>query len=388
MRVLFSTTWGVGHVFPLVPLAKALVAAGHDVLWVTNEQACPHVTAAGLDAVPAGLDRAGVTEAEQRMRAVAVDLLPQQRAAYAFPTMFGEGATPTMVRDLLPIARDWQPDLMVHEPAEHASALIGAVLDVPSLTQSFGGAVPAPILNDAGERLRGLWEEHGQPLPPYAGQFVAPYLDICPPSVQTVPIDHVAIRQPLRAVAWTGPPGQPLPPCLTADDPRPMVYVTLGTVSNKSPVLAAAVAGIAEADVRVLVTVGPDGNPEALGKQPENVTVERWVDQSTALPHCSIVVSHGGSGTFLGALALGLPQLCLPQAADQFRNTLGAERIGAGLGIPPEAMTQESVGAAVARLLSDGKFRAAAASVAEEIRAMPSPGDVVPMLENLAAAQH
>ena len=33
-----------------------------------------------------------------------------------------------------------------------------------------------------------------------------------------------------------------------------------------------------------------------------------------------LVVHHGGSGTMLGALAHGLPQLRRPQGADQFLN--------------------------------------------------------------------
>ena len=383
MRVLFSSTWGYGHVFPLVPLAQALVASGHDVLWATNEQAGPTVAAAGIDVVAAGLDNDGVTQARQQMMAGATGIPPQQRAAHAFPTMFAGSAAPAMARDLLPIAREWQPDLMVHEPAELASSLVGAVLGVPSLTQSFGGAVPAPILTAAGERLRTMWTGHGLPLPPYAGQFLAPYLDICPPAVQTVPVDHVDVRQPLRPITWTGPAGSPLPTGVTDVDPRPLVYVTLGTVSNASPVLSAAVAGAARTGARVLVTVGPDGDPAALGPQPGHVTVERWVDQATVLTHCSVVVSHAGSGTFLGALALGLPQLCLPQAADQFRNTEGVERSGAGIGITPDQMTPEAVGAAVARLLADDAYRSAAEAVAADIAAMPSPAEVVPVLERL-----
>ena len=47
MRVLFCSTWGYGHVFPMVPLAQACLDAGHDVLWVSNESARPLVEAAG-----------------------------------------------------------------------------------------------------------------------------------------------------------------------------------------------------------------------------------------------------------------------------------------------------------------------------------------------------
>jgi UDP:flavonoid glycosyltransferase YjiC (YdhE family) len=129
--------------------------------------------------------------------------------------------------------------------------------------------------------------------------------------------------------------------------------------------------------VRILVAVGHDGDPESLGPQPAHVRVERWVDQPQVLRQCSVVVSHGGSGTFLGALAEGRPQLCMPQAADQFRNAEGGLQAGAALVLMPGEVAPPAVVAAVSRLLDDPSVREAAARVAEEIASMPSPEQVV-----------
>ena len=60
--------------------------------------------------------------------------------------------------------------------------------------------MPAAILADAEQHVAPLWAEHGRRMPPYAGCFEHLYLDICPPSLQTVPTDHIADRQPLRPV--------------------------------------------------------------------------------------------------------------------------------------------------------------------------------------------
>ena len=57
-------------------------------------------------------------------------------------------------------------------------------------------------------------------------------------------------------------------------DDRPLVYVTFGTVfNNPGGLFRHAVEGVADLDVRVVVTVGPDGNPEAFGSLPDNVSV-------------------------------------------------------------------------------------------------------------------
>lgn len=379
MRVLFSSTWGYGHVFPMVPLAQACMAAGHEVLWASNEPARPLVEAAGVAFASAGLSTDGVRSVEQRTRSHLQALLPQDRAAFAFPHMFGAWAAPVMVADLLPLAAEWRPDVLVHEAAELASPLVGAVLGTPSVTHSFGGAVPPQFLTEAGDRLAALWSDHGQALPPYAGCLQSGYLDICPPSVQPIDVGHVPVRQLLRPVSWTGPAPVQLPPYLQPDD-RPLVYVTLGTVNNHAPVLRTAVGRLSGLDVRVLAALGADGDPGVLGTQPPNVVVERWVPQSRVLEHCDVVVSHAGSGTFLGALAAGLPQLGLPQAADQFRNATAGVRCGAALSLHPDDADGEAIATAVLRLLREPSFRAAAGDVAAEIAAMPAPADVVDAL--------
>ena len=384
MRVLFSSTRDHGHVFPMVPLARAVSAAGHEVLWASHPEACALVDRAGIDTTPAGLrgEEFGSLTGEVLRRAQAAS--PADRSAFLFPAMFGAVLTPPTLADLLPLARAWEPDLLVHEQGELASPLVGALLGVPSVTHSFGGAVPPLILADAGRRLTGLWAGYGLTIPPHAGCFEAPFLDICPPSVQPVPTDHIAVVEQLRPESWAGPEVE-LPAGL--DGGAPLVYLTLGTVRTypaaMQAAVQAAVRAVSDLPVRVLVTVGPRGDPAELGPQPGHVTVLRYLPQGQVLPLCAVVVSHGGSGTFLGALAHGLPQLCLPQAADQFRTAGAGERAGVALALHPDEASTEAVRAAVARLLGDDSFGHAARPVATEIAGMPSPAEVVPLLKAL-----
>jgi UDP:flavonoid glycosyltransferase YjiC (YdhE family) len=134
----------------------------------------------------------------------------------------------------------------------------------------------------------------------------------------------------------------------------------------------------------VLVTVGPQGDPAALGEQPAHVRVEQFVPQTRVLPHCDVVVSHAGSGTALATLGLGLPQLCLPQGADQFQNAAAIAEAGAGLALMPGKAGVEVVRAAVARLLADRSFRDVSARVGASIAAMPPLDEVAAVLETLA----
>jgi MGT family glycosyltransferase len=157
----------------------------------------------------------------------------------------------------------------------------------------------------------------------------------------------------------------------------------MGTVFNDPEPLEAVLAGLAELDVRVLVTVGPRADPAVLGTQPAHVRVERYVPQSLVLPHCGAVVSHAGSGTVLATLTLGLPQLCLPQGADQFLNAAAVASAGAGISLMPGEATPDAIRNAVTNLVGDASFRAAAGRVSASIASMPSPDDVAAVLETL-----
>lgn len=371
MRVLFSSTSGHGHVIPMLQLASAVQARGHDVLWATAAEATPFVTAAGIATVAAGAHGAEEATLRAGVRDRASLLAGRDRSAWVFPRMFGAALTPPMVKDLTAIARAWRPDLLVHEQAELAGPLVAAILDRPSITHAFGSAVPVSILEESSELLACVWRGHGLHVPPYAGCFRSGYLDIYPPSLQ-ITTDHITGVHALRPVTVARP---------TASGPEPLVYVSLGTVQNRPDLLREIVTGVSGLGVAVLVAAGPGVDPAMLGMQPAHVEVESWVDQVEVLGRCSAVVSHGGSGTFLGVLARGLPQLCLPQAADQFRNAEAGLRAGAALTLGPDEVSPRAIRAAVERLLAEPGLRAGAGRLAAEIAEMPSPEEVVQVLE-------
>jgi MGT family glycosyltransferase len=141
------------------------------------------------------------------------------------------------------------------------------------------------------------------------------------------------------------------------------------------------VEAVADLEVRALVTVGANGDLGMFGLLPPRVRVERFVPQARVLPNASLVISHGGSGTMLGALAYGLPQLILPQGADQFDNAALIDGLGAGLFLPPEEATVDAMGRAVQRLLVEPTFLAAARDIQGDIEDMPTAIDAAATLQ-------
>jgi UDP:flavonoid glycosyltransferase YjiC (YdhE family) len=380
MRILFTSNPGFGHVHPMVPLGRALVDRGHEVRWAVAQDACPRVEAAGFEAFPAGIAGDERRAAFDRCLAEVSSLPPEARPDRMFPAFFGEVCAPPMLADLLPVIDAWQPALIVNDASELAAPLAAELRGVPHVTHAFGALLPAGRMAEAAAVVAPLWQAHGEEPRPYAGSYDHPYLDIYPPSMRFGSYDHVPLVQPLRPVPFDGV-GEWADPVVAGD--RPLVYLTFGTVFNQPGLFSAATEALGRLEVDVLVTVGPAADPAALGAVPPNVRVERYVPQTAVLPHCAAVVSHAGSGTFLASLGLGIPQLCLPQAADQFVNAGQGAAAGVALSLAPHEASADAIAGAVRRLLVEPAFADAARRVRDEIDAMPSPDEVAAVLEDL-----
>ena len=104
------------------------------------------------------------------------------------------------------------------------------------------------------------------------------------------------------------------------------------------------------------------------------------------LPSCDVVISHGGSGTTLGALAHGLPMLLVPQGADQFDNAERCKEAGAAIVLAPDEVTPVAVRDALEQLLADPAF-ARGGTVAAEIGSMPTPAEAAVAVERSLAGR-
>jgi UDP:flavonoid glycosyltransferase YjiC (YdhE family) len=98
------------------------------------------------------------------------------------------------------------------------------------------------------------------------------------------------------------------------------------------------------------------------------------------------VVTHGGHGTVLRALAHGVPLLCMPLGRDQADNAVRVAARGAGLTLPPGATAGE-IRAALSRLLGEEGFRDAARRLGAAVSAEAASPAAIEELEALAGVR-
>jgi UDP:flavonoid glycosyltransferase YjiC (YdhE family) len=142
---------------------------------------------------------------------------------------------------------------------------------------------------------------------------------------------------------------------------------------------------ISELDADAVLTTGGGIDPTALSSIPANLRVENYVPQHLFLQRAALLISHAGSGATLGGAAFGVPQLCLPIAADQFENADALTGAGAGLTVEPEDVTLDTLRSAAHQLLFEPTFAQSARQLADEVANMPHPAEQVGLLVALAS---
>jgi MGT family glycosyltransferase len=174
------------------------------------------------------------------------------------------------------------------------------------------------------------------------------------------------------------------------DDPwagaegRPLVLVSLSsTVMRQEGLLQRAADALGRLPVHALVTTGPALDPAVI-KAPQNVSVRQWARHADVLPYCSAVVTHGGHGTVIKALAAGVPLVIVPLGRDQPDNAARVVHAGAGVRVRKNASTA-ALQATIARVLDDHRYRAAARRMAAILAAERDDRLVVDELERAAA---
>jgi UDP:flavonoid glycosyltransferase YjiC (YdhE family) len=363
MRVLVTTAPLIGHVFPLVPLARAVQAAGHDVLVATGGDAgC--VRDAGLAVEEVGSD--------VRLSRLAIRLLlrhplvaRRELAGTAGTSgvsyLFG-AVNARIAEGVLAIARRWRPDLVLHEPLSVAGALAAAELGVPSVMQQN-------MLFDGPTLLRVTAERMGVTVAEPAAT-----ISIAPPSVLPDPAGWL-----MRPVPYGGE--GTLPAWLAEPADRPRVAVSHSTIAGpgNNGLIRRVVEAAAEIDAEfVLIRADRRVTGRPL---PANVRTVDWVPMPALLECCAAVVHHGGAGTAFAALGAGIPQLVLNGPGDRRSNAQRIAARGAGLACDEREITA----AALSRLLTDARLVSNATEVRDEIATQPAPEEVVPRIEALVA---
>src|SRR5919112_1441531 len=364
MRVLFTPLPAYGAFQPLVPVARALMDSGHEVAFAVSASFCRVVEAAGFRCFPAGIDWS--FDDREPVYARARDALDPQAATFSPLRDVFAGLLPAqMVPDLLAIAQEWPFQLLVREPMEFGGCVAAEVLGLPHATCGplfcfWDGAWHAAPGEVAKPELDGVRMAHGlAPDPELAMLHRHLSLACLPPTFLGPALTIPPTVQFLRPVAFDRPGGEMLPPWIDELPARPTVHASLGTIFHRTPgVFEAMLDGLREEPITLLLAVGRDQDPARFGPQPSHVRIERYLPHELLLPRCDLVITHGGYGSVMACLDVGVPMVVIPLAGgDQVGNAARCAALGVARVVGVDQRTPEVIRAAVRDVLGDARYR-------------------------------
>jgi UDP:flavonoid glycosyltransferase YjiC (YdhE family) len=376
LRVMVGALGVEGHALPAIALSRALHRRGHEVFL--------HTSARWRDVA----EDLGLRFADDEERVVA---LPSDRRETPQP------AVAAVARALAASLDELGPDVVVGDAFTLAPALAAELRGVPRATLlpevypvhepglpfvSLGLFPPRTRLGAAAWRavgpaldgrlpttrwLRGSRRELNAQraelgLPPQEGLH-GPVGVGGPTLVATFPQLEYPRRWP-GDVHVTGPmifdPPHPSPKL--PEGPEPLVLVAPSTVKDRAGIFARlAVEALAGEPVRLAVATGGARPP---AQAPPKAIVADWLDYSRVLAEASLVVTSGGHGALMRALARGVPIVIGPALPDDAERGARVAWTGAGLTVPRRLLGARSLRWAARQAIGEPRFAARAGAIA------------------------
>ena len=382
-RFLIVATGGAGgDLPPLIAAAQALRERGHETSFVGD---------AAVDRAPSGLGL------EVQVLPAELNLGPRLAGAVreAMTTTGGDlkAAGPMVERALAAwareVARPVGQAVVKLRPDAAVTSLFGvevmkeADLSSPwavvNSTFYVGPNPPRPVEEDIGPRAIPLILRYARLIE--AADMVLHATD---------PVfDFSFDRLPARH-HYVGPLGLWEPrldtPSYLEEPGDPWVLVSISSqLQDDLPLAEAALAALADKPVRVVLTVGPDHEPEEVSVHPANAHVEQVVPHSAVLKRGVLLVSHAGHGSVMKALWEGKPMVLVPWGRDQPGVAARAHALGVAEVVARGDGSEVTLAAAIDRVLASSEMREAATSHATRLQATDPPGTAATLLESLAS---
>jgi UDP:flavonoid glycosyltransferase YjiC (YdhE family) len=390
MRVLFTLLPGTGSVRPLLPLAHALRAQGHEVALCSAPALRPAVERQRLPFFAAGLDwdtsdpRYIEVLCEEAGGLTFPPLTGMARLAWVTNELFIGAAARRMLPDVVRIARDWSADLIVRQSLEYSGCVAAERLGLPHASVADAAHSALDRRQEVAASLDRLRSSVGLPPDP-DGEMVYRYLHLCfaPPRFDgpdaVFPPTACFLRHTNPTLA-----GEALPAWVDELEARPTVLLSMGTVFHRTAgIYEAVLEGLGDEPVNLVVAVGFDQDAGRFGPQPPHVRLEPYLPLAALLPRCDLFITHGGFNSVKESLAAGVPMVVIPISADQPYSAQRCAALGVGVALGPDQRSPSDVRRAARTVLAERAYTRRAREMQRDMSALPGPQHAVALLEAL-----
>lgn len=310
-----------GHTNPTLPLARALVARGHQVGYINAPEWREKIEAVGCDFIPYEEYPLGLTEQQKKTRCF----------LGAYRTLMRYGSS---------------YDILLYEMLFFPAKEIADRLGIPCVRQ-FSQPAWNPATVGYAKRISPLWA------------VACRLIEMQMFNKKTAREMRMTEKRMVQSIVYEDPGlnivyvPEELQPCretlsngyvfvlpkITDNDDqsfdyasmkRPVVYISMGSIMSSKRFCKRCIWAFGEKDMTVFLTTGKVP-VESLGTLPPNIIARQFMPQIDILKHADLFITHGGMNSVNEAIHFGVPMLVLPVLNDQPINASMVEEIGIGL---------------------------------------------------------
>jgi MGT family glycosyltransferase len=409
LKIILASTPAVGHLGPMLLVAKLLCDAGHDVVVTTASSFRERAQATGARFVPftglADMDLAHIDKTFPERKLLepgAQQLLFDQKHVFINPIpdqfavleeIMSEFAADVLLVDSFffgclpyltqtggnrPAVAVLAITVMTYHRDDGAPILAGLPLaeneEQVARYAEFNKEINEELFNPAQQLVNNVLERLGfEPLSiPVLDAMVSLPDVYLQPTIVSLEYPRADMPSNVRFIGA-------LPVSSGVSEPnglhemlatgKRVVLVTQGTVANHdlSQLLAPTLqAFAADDDVVVLATTGGRETESIPCDIPANSLVSKFLPYDTLMPYIDVLVTNGGYGTVMFALAHGVPVVVAGSTEDKPEVGARVEWSGVGINLRTDSPKPEEVRGAVLKIFEDSKYRNRAQEVAFE----------------------
>lgn len=427
LNILIATYPLAGHVGPLRPIARELVARGHHVRWYTGSKFASTAREVGAEFKPMSPDLDRDERPLDEAFPERAKLRGLAKVRWDVKNIF-VGPVARQVEEIQKLLVEHPADLIVGDAGMLGAKFIGE-LGGPRFV-SVGVSplpLPGPDLAPYGPGLQPATNAFGRArnavLQGLLSRFIfgpgEVYLNEVraelglPPSESDLITGSVSRHLHLQGgVAELEHPRPNLPPyvhfvgALTDKVPgrsaipkpewwsdvvnsrRPVVHVTQGTVANSDlgELVLPTMRALANEDVLVVAITGSTDHPLHSSQLPANARIAPLLPYEEFLPLTSVLVTNGGYGTVNQALSHGSPVVVAGMTEDKAEVGARVSRAGVGIDLRSSKPGEAKIRNAVRRVIGEQTFRDRAKKLSISYNATDTGPIAADLLEELAAS--
>ncbi|HNW89179.1 MAG TPA: glycosyltransferase [Bacteroidales bacterium] len=175
------------------------------------------------------------------------------------------------------------------------------------------------------------------------------------------------------------------------DAAKPVIFITQGSVNidNYDKLIIPALEAVKDLDVQILVATGKEFLEDLRSQfQQENIFIEEFMPYALIMPKVNLMITNGGFGGVITALNYGVPLVVASNSEDKPEIAARINYFKVGINLATGYPKPKKIRKAVKEIFSNPVYKENAERISRDFQQHHAPDETVILIEEIIAAKH